>query len=88
MSFIQDQHIDKVPARIKVPAKCTFEVFDKDENMVCHNTAPSHDPKDVLLDSTERVGNGVDPETGPFVVKFTEHDLIKEEHTDDFPEGI
>ena len=88
MDEIPNQVITSVPARISVPASCTFQVFDCNNNLVAQNVSPTLNAKDVLLDSTARIGNGVDPSGGPWNVVFTAVVMPQPNHDDSFPEGV
>jgi len=83
-----DQIIESVPARIKVPANCTFEVFDKNGNMQAHKTVSVPVAHDVLLDDASRNGIGVDADGAPFKVVFSEVEAPQHANHDDNFEGL
>ena len=80
---MDDIVIQACPARISKPAWTTFEVFDKDNNLVAHNDAARPDAKDCLL--------SLDNQFAPFTIKFTVAATPKDAglaDVDEFPEGI
>lgn len=80
---MDDQIIQACPARVTKPAYTTFDVFDKDNNLVAHNDAVRPDAKDCLLDLPN--------ELAPFTVKFSEVAQPKDvapADADEFPEGV
>lgn len=78
---MNDIVIKSCPARIPKKAWTTFEVLDKDGNLVAKHDA-KHSEKDCLLNLSN--------DLAPFTIKFTAHEAPKAgpADADEFPAGI